>query len=639
MNERIKTLSNVPLFSYLSPDELKEVQGLFQEEVFNKGDTVCRIGEEGTMFYVVVAGLLEVWVGPKEDVLVARLGPGDFFGELSLVLGGTRTATVTVEQRTRLLSLSKEVFNRFLLKNTKVLEYFSRVMCQRLASSASGSNLKRSTTEITVIGKPKLKGKTLVATALATLLKRISKKNVLLVHVQPVGSGVSLPDNERILRELVQGEPEELKRKIVVSGANADVLNVWVDANASRAAYGEVFSTMIEKLNVDFEYFVIDLGSKSQSLMNSIPDFSDKVVRVVDRASSEDSASSMDDDEGKNTFSVVNLFNRESVPIAINSCEPYVIPNAGSLAVHDAEQIIASAAGIPLKRLARKILGRTVGLALGGGAAFGLAHLGVIKVLEDNDIPIDILAGCSMGSIVACGYSAGVTTENLLAFAHDLGVTSKMIGILDPTLTRPGFLGGDRIKNLMVPYLGARQTFKDLIIPCRVIATDIVTGERVEIGTGRLEDAFRASSGVPVVLAPVKQGDHVLVDGGVCDPVPAETVRHMGADINIAINVVPPPKRGVEMVLSKVYRQFNPLTYLGMNEDLPNMFDITMAAMQILQYELGNFKAISADVRINPDVSDFTWVDFHRAEEIIARGVEATERVLPTIKRVLAEHS
>ena len=638
MNERIKTLSNVPLFSYLSPDELKEVQGLFQEEVFNKGDTVCRIGEEGTMFYVVVTGLLEVWVGPKEDILVARLGPGDFFGELSLVLGGARTATVTVEQRTRLLSLSKEVFNRFLLKNTKVLEYFSRVMCQRLAASASGSNLKRSSTEITVIGKPKLKGKTLVATALATLIKRISKKNALLVRIQVAGIGDSLPAGEHLLRELLQGEPEALKRKIVVSEANADLLEVWVDGNASRAAYGEVFSTLIEKLNVDFEYFIIDLGSEPQSLMNSIQDFSDKVVRVVDRANVEDTANGMSDDDN-NTFAVVNLFNRESAPIAINSCEPYVLPNAGSVSSLDPSQIIDSALGIPLKRLARKILGRTVGLALGGGAAFGLAHLGVIKVLEDNDIPIDILAGCSMGSILACGYSAGVTTESLLAFAHDLGVTSKMIGILDPTLTRPGFLGGDRIKNLMVPYLGARQTFKDLIIPCRAIATDIVTGERVEIGDGRLEDAFRASSGVPVVLAPVIRGDHVLVDGGVCDPVPAETVRHMGADINIAINVVPPPKRGVEMVLSKVYRQFNPLTYLGMNEDIPNMFDITMAAMQILQYELGNFKAISADVRINPDVSDFTWVDFHRAEEIIARGVEATERVMPTIKRVVAEHS
>ncbi|MBM3262222.1 MAG: cyclic nucleotide-binding domain-containing protein [candidate division Zixibacteria bacterium] len=628
------------MFSYLSPDELKEVQGLFQEEIFNKGDTICRIGEEGNTFYVVVAGLLEVWVGPKEDILVARLGPGDFFGELALVLGGPRSATVMVEQRTRLLSLSKEVFNRFLLKNTKVLEYFSRVMCQRLAASASGASLKQSSTEITVISRPGLKGKTLVANALASLLKTIGKKRVLLVTAEVAGSGTSLPEDKQLLRELVTGSPEKLQAEVVSVEGQPAKLKVWVDPNASRATYGEVFSSLIERLNTDFEYFVIDLGSEPQSLINSIQDFSDKVVRIVDRAASgENGHGGGDSDEEKSVFNVVNLFNKESVPVPINHCEPYVLPNVGSLSAGDVDQVVGSALGVPLKRLARKILGRTVGLAFGGGAAFGLAHIGVIKVLEENDIPIDIVSGCSMGSIIACGYAAGVTTDQLIEMAHDLGIRSKLIKVVDPTLTRPGFLGGDRIKTVLAPYLGARQTFKDLVLPCRIIATDIVTGERVEIGTGRLEDAFRASSSVPVVLAPVKQGEHVLVDGGVCDPVPAETLRHMGADINIAINVVPPPKRGVEMILSKLYRQFNPLTYLGMNEDIPNMFDITMAAMQILQYELGNFKAISADVRINPDVSDFTWVDFGRSEEIIARGVEATERVMPTIKRVMAEHS
>ena len=98
------------------------------------------------------------------------------------------------------------------------------------------------------------------------------------------------------------------------------------------------------------------------------------------------------------------------------------------------------------------------------------------------------------------------------------------------------------------------------------------------------------------------------------------------------------PKKGVEMMLSRLYRQanrFNPVTYLGNSLELPNMFDITMYSMQVLQHELGNFKAISADVRINPDLSDFTWVDFHRFEELIDRGAEATEKALPAIKRAV----
>ena len=130
----------------------------------------------------------------------------------------------------------------------------------------------------------------------------------------------------------------------------------------------------------------------------------------------------------------------------------------------------------------------------------------------------------------------------------------------------------------------------------------------------------------------------VLVDGGVSDPVPAETVNHMGADLCIAVNVVPPLKKGVENAVSKTIRMmtwFNPLSWFEGSSGLPNMFDIIMNSMQVLQYELGNFKAISADVLINPDLSDFTWIEYYRSDELIRRGAEAAERAMPAIERAL----
>jgi NTE family protein len=175
-------------------------------------------------------------------------------------------------------------------------------------------------------------------------------------------------------------------------------------------------------------------------------------------------------------------------------------------------------------------------------------------------------------------------------------------------------------------------------MPCTTVATDIESGERVAIGRGLLTAAFRASASVPMVFAPVKRGEAVLVDGGVSDPVPAEVVSSMGADLCIAVNVVPPLKRGVENAMSKLMRQFNrfnPLSYMNGGVAMPNMFDIVMNSMQVLQYELGNFKAISADVLINPDLSDFTWVEYYRSAELIQRGVEAAERAMPAIQRAL----
>ena len=114
----------------------------------------------------------------------------------------------------------------------------------------------------------------------------------------------------------------------------------------------------------------------------------------------------------------------------------------------------------------------------------------------------------------------------------------------------------------------------------------------------------------------------------------------MGADLCIAVNVVPPLKLGVENAVSHFMRQankFNPMSYLGDSQDLPNMFDIIMNALQVLQYELGNFKAISADVLINPELSDFTWVEYYRSDELIQRGVDAAERAMPAITRAYGQ--
>jgi NTE family protein len=193
---------------------------------------------------------------------------------------------------------------------------------------------------------------------------------------------------------------------------------------------------------------------------------------------------------------------------------------------------------------------------------------------------------------------------------------------------------------IFAPLTGDVKTFEQLHIPCRAVATDIETGERLAIGTGSIDVAFQASAAVPMLWAPVKLDGRVLVDGGVADPVPAEVVRAMGADLCIAVNAVPQLRKGVDTVLSRFYRRismFNPFSYLGGSQGMPAMFDIIMNSMQTLQYELGNFKAISADVRINPDLSAHTWIEFYRTRELIECGMRAAERVVPEIKRLMAE--
>lgn len=280
----------------------------------------------------------------------------------------------------------------------------------------------------------------------------------------------------------------------------------------------------------------------------------------------------------------------------------------------------------------------SIGLALGGGAARGLAHVGVLRALERHGIPVDLIAGTSMGSIVSLGYAGGLSPEDMVEIALRIGNKRTTLSALDFNFLQPGLLAGDRLVEIFAPLLGSVKRFEQLRFPCQTVAADIESGERVCLSTGLLTDAFRASCSVPMLWTPVRRGDRVLVDGGMVDPVPAEVAHEMGADLVIGVNVVPQLRRGVETSLSRWYRMaqgLNPLAQVG-DSDLPSTFDTVMNTIQVLQHELGKFKAISADLRIDPDLSDFTWIEFYRPKELIERGEEAVERAIPAIEELLS---
>jgi NTE family protein len=631
-------LSTIPIFSFFTQDELEAAEKRIEETSFQKDAVITRIGEPGEVFYVVLDGELEVWDGSDPPKRTGTLKRGDFFGEMALLQGGKRTATVTVSRRARVLTVDKAAFDELFLKNPKAIEYFARVLSKRLASLTRGDRGHLSTTTISVASKLQRKGETVVSLGLAAVLKNLTGAPVLHVEVRP-GSEKPDPSVARLLSDDLHAVPDKIVHEVQTGPA---MLRVVLPQGLNARAYADLISNLISKLSDPFTFIVFDLGSDTPGLIESASDFSDIFIGLVDGPEDETGVAPR---KSMRTFRAINLFNPMSRPVPLNSSEPFVIPFHPALGLppRDAAAFICahprSNVSLPLYRLARKILGSSVGLALGGGAAFGIAHLGVLKVLEANHIPIDLVAGCSQGSIIAVGYAAGLHIDEMIDIARQLGIRRNFVFASDPTFfLQPGILAGQRFLTMIRPYLRGRERFEELLLPCRTVATDIETGERVAIGSGKLETAFRASSSVPMVLAPLRVGERVLVDGGVADPVPAEVTNQMGADLTFAVNVVPRLKRGVETAMSYWYRRvnaFNPLSYVTESQDLPNLFDIVMNSMQILQYELGNFKAISADVLINPDLSDFTWIEYYRADELIARGAEAAERALPAIVKAI----
>jgi len=180
---------------------------------------------------------------------------------------------------------------------------------------------------------------------------------------------------------------------------------------------------------------------------------------------------------------------------------------------------------------------KKVGLALGGGAARGLAHIGVLEVLEKEGIPIDMIAGTSAGAAIGALYAEGKDTSRIKDLVLDIKWW-RLAPLVDLALPKTGFIGGRKVKELLKLMIGDIE-FGDLKIPLACVAADIMTGEEVVIKEGSVLEAVRASISIPVVFTVAKWRGRYLVDGGLVNPVPVSVLKRMGADFIIAVNVIP----------------------------------------------------------------------------------------------------
>ncbi|UTI40434.1 patatin-like phospholipase family protein [Niallia sp. RD1] len=247
-----------------------------------------------------------------------------------------------------------------------------------------------------------------------------------------------------------------------------------------------------------------------------------------------------------------------------------------------------------------------IGLALGSGGARGFAHIGVIKILREENIPIDYIAGSSIGAIIGCLYAAGSDIQRL----YTLSKFFKRKYYLDFTVPKMGFIAGKRVKELIHLFTYGKN-LEDLDIPVAVVAADLLTGEKVVFKKGAIADAVRASISIPGIFVPEKMNGRLLVDGGVIDRVPVSVLKEMGADIIIAVDV------------AKV----------NINTEISNIYDVIMRSLDIMQMELVESREFASDVMIKPPVEMFNSKAFTDLEKIIEIGEEETKKYIKVIKK------
>lgn len=268
-----------------------------------------------------------------------------------------------------------------------------------------------------------------------------------------------------------------------------------------------------------------------------------------------------------------------------------------------------------------------VGLALGGGAARGLAHIGVIQVLEKEHVPVSLIAGTSMGALVGAIYArhgdASLLEDEALATDW-----RRVARLMDPALPRSGFIAGKRIARFLEDMIGT-ASFEDLRLPLYCIASDIMTGDEVVIGSGPVVEGVQASISVPVIFNPVYYRGRFLVDGGLVDSVPAGVAKERGAQVVIAVNVMPYREKP-----GRIYLEEDDKTRDGMAKP-PGLFTIVTQIIATSRTRLVNGGLEDADIVIDPPVTHLGLTDFGRASDFIEAGREAARAALPQIKKRL----
>lgn len=487
---------------------------------------------------------------------------------------------------------------------------------------------------------------------LAAAIRIVTKKKVMLLDMsRPYGGVVKML---KLAEDLSRG---------------ADVMpsNIGIDVLTLEGIRNE----RLQQIRNDYQYVVIYLPAEADGLVHEIMSYSDTVHFFVDSTEEElkhgyrflkgllDKGLKDAYERIKIVVNRLDIFDRfsvEEISWLIKRDVWALVPEGGIL------DVLVDSRGIPLVlrnqslkysrvvlRIAKSETDKLLGLALGSGAAFGLAHIGVLKVLEQKHIPIDIISGSSMGALIASMWGLGFSSAKIEHIAKKLRNKLNVMRLVDLTMPISGILAGKRLRRFLKNILEEKR-FEDLQIPVKIVVYDLANRETLVVDKGPLDEAVYMSIAVPGIFKPKMERGRMIVDGGISDPVPVDILFSQGVKKIIAINVLPGPEdiRKRNMTLKKrVKEEENMLRaspfYIKLGILVrryfkkiftPNIFDVIMTSMQSMEYVLAENSCEKGDVVLRPVLQDASSVDFHLVKDFIKRGEEEASLHIDQIERL-----
>jgi NTE family protein len=524
-------LRAIPFFRNLPAGALEAVASQLQLEHHVRGDVIFREGEPGETMYLVMSGQVEVLAGADQAPLAA-LGPGSFVGELALLLGEPRSATLRVVADTTLWSLNRPDLDVLLTEHPVIGVELSRELGRRLVAT-NRQLVAPPTTRFTAVFGPG------IATLAAAVQARAGTAKVGVLEFPGAPAVGSLPEG------VVRHGREVIDAEVIAGMAGKDVDGITHMLLALPQA-----ETPAGRLAVELAEHIAGFGP---------------------------------------------------VPAWVGQRGPshVVLRGDGS---HES-----------FERVARWVTGQALGLALSSGGSKALAHVGVVKVLREEGIVIDAVAGTSGGALVAGALSMGVNDEGMLARVHELADMLKFRRIDFNVLPRSALFKGVRLRNRFHEW-SEGATFADTVIPCWMAATDVALGTEIIIHRGSLADAVRASMSIPGAMNPWPIGDRLCIDGAVVNPMPASVLRDAGIRLVIGSNVA-----GQELP----------------SKSDPHMMQIMSRILNSMEREMIKAQLPLVDVLIRPALGPAASFDFSRIDEFVLEGERAAREALPEIKAAL----
>jgi NTE family protein len=294
-----------------------------------------------------------------------------------------------------------------------------------------------------------------------------------------------------------------------------------------------------------------------------------------------------------------------------------------------------------LRRLGREMCGCQLGLVLSSGAARGLAHIGVLQVLEENGIEVDVVAGSSIGAYVGAVWGAGYGGREMERFAREIEGYKGLWSLMDFAIfPRRGFLLTDRVRGRLEETIGPRH-FSDMVRPIRIVATRLDTLERVVLSSGNVVDAVLASLAIPGICVPVMREGVPYADGGICDPLPVDALTDIGVRKIIAVNTIATPQT-IKACSAEIEETQNagPIWLRAANAFFNpfargNTFDTLMRSMHAAQTRLAEASCRRASLVLRPYSCEGRWHDFSRPSRYISLGRQEAEARLSAIKDLI----